>query len=42
MNKSKIASVIFLLLFWLVTSGCYLLLSQSIAAALCHPGIQVG
>jgi len=39
MDKSKIASAFVLMLLWLLTSGCCLLLSDAISTALCHPGI---
>jgi hypothetical protein len=42
MDRPKIASVIFLLLLWLLTSGCCFLLSDAIVTALCHPAIQGG
>lgn len=42
MDKPKTASVIFLLLLWVLASGCCFLLSDAIATALCHLRVQGG
>jgi hypothetical protein len=41
-SRVEIVSVIFLLVIWLLTSGCCLLLASAIVTALCPAGVRGG